>query len=82
MRQSLAITALGMRTSIGDDVIGSCAALRAGLSCAQELSRFTVLNEDGTPEHPTGHPVLEAQGFQGQAKLLALGRSALDELLS
>lgn len=82
MSQAVAITGLGMRTSIGDDAIGSCAALRAGLTCAQELPQFTVLNEDGTPEHPTGHPVLQAQGFQGQAKLLALGRPALDELLS
>jgi 3-oxoacyl-[acyl-carrier-protein] synthase-1 len=82
MSQAIAVTGLGMRTSIGDDAIGSCAALRAGLNCAQELPQFTVLNEDGTPEHPTGHPVLELHGFQGQAKLLALGRSAIDELLS
>ncbi|QSQ19023.1 hypothetical protein JY651_27140 [Pyxidicoccus parkwayensis] len=82
MSQAIAITGLGMRTSLGDDAIGSCAALRAGLSCAQELPQFTVLNEDGTPEHPTGHPVQEAQGFRGQARLLALGRSALNECIT
>ena len=71
-----------MRSSLGDDVTGSCAALRAGIVRACELPCATVINEDGTPEHPLGHPVESALGFRGAAKLLALVRPALQELHS
>lgn len=80
MRHVVAVTGLGMRSSIGDDVIDSCAALRAGTTRARELRYATVINEDGTPEHPVGHPVEAVQGFRGEARLLALARPVLNEL--
>jgi 3-oxoacyl-[acyl-carrier-protein] synthase-1 len=71
-----------MRSSLGDDAVGVCAALRAGLVRPRELIHCTVINEDGSPEHPIGHPVETVQGFQGMARLLALAHPALEELIS
>ncbi|QQR45130.1 hypothetical protein JKA73_03025 [Myxococcus xanthus] len=79
---AIAITGIGLRSSLGDDAVGSCAALRAGLARARELPHSGVINEDGTLEHPIGHPVEAVYGFQGMARLLALAHPALDELIS
>jgi len=82
MRLAMAITGLGMRSSIGMDAAGACAALRAGIVRAREVPDVTILNEDGTPEHPIAHPVETVRGFQGKAKLLALAMPAFKEVLA
>lgn len=88
---SLVVTAIGMTTSLGLDSVDACAAARAGLVRLSEINtlnaaidpRFAkeALGLDGLPPF-VGHlaPVVGA-GYSGLAKLLALSKSALAELL-
>jgi len=72
-----------MVTSLGHDAISSCAAARAGISRARELGIMKVRREeDGEMEEVVGHsvPVL-TDGFEGDGRLIALGWTALKDLL-
>ncbi|WP_438031670.1 beta-ketoacyl synthase N-terminal-like domain-containing protein [Sorangium sp. So ce204] len=83
------ITALGMVSALGRDVETSCAAARAGLSAASELTvmdfRTQALFGSETLDGPPivfGHVVREvAEGFAGPGKALVLGAAALQNLM-
>ena len=77
------ITGLGMVSSLGYDVMNSCAAARAGISRAGELDYFRMKSvEDGEEISVLGHQVPNATiGFEGLVRLLILSRLALEDLL-
>lgn len=84
--QDLCVTNLGMVSSLGRDVITSCAAARAGLSSARELlvmdDAVFGLEEDDSAAAVSGHVARGvADGFTGVGKALTLGAAALLDLL-
>ena len=86
---SFVVTAIGMTTSLGLDSADACAAARAGLVRLTEVDTLNATIEpamakedlDGIPAF-AGHmaPVV-GSGCAGLAKLLALSRPALTELI-
>lgn len=78
----IAVTGLGMVSSLGHDVVTGCAAARAGLMRAAELGTFAVYSEVEWEEVPVvGHAVREfAEGFEGFGKLVRLASGALADL--
>lgn len=80
----ICITGMGMVTSLGLDFVNGCAAARAGLI---RLNNLNVLNFIGDElwggEPVTAHMVPNiAEGFSGFAKVLLLGRHALNDLFA
>jgi 3-oxoacyl-[acyl-carrier-protein] synthase I len=77
---SLVITGLGMVSSLGWDVVGSCAAIRAGINRFQELDTFGARapHEEGEPQPVVASPVLAERGPDWAVRLLAL---ALEDLI-
>lgn len=80
---TIAVTGLGMLSSIGHNVVTSCASAMAGITRASEL---TVLNFTGGQllgnEPVVGHTVgFIADGFTGVGKLIRLGSLALQDLI-
>lgn len=75
----IAITGLGLVSSLGRDVETSCAAARAGLSRAAPLDTFAVYDEEAWADLPViGHAVPGlADGFEGLGKLIRLGAAGL-----
>jgi 3-oxoacyl-[acyl-carrier-protein] synthase-1 len=87
-REPIAITGLGMASSLGMDAENACAAARAGitrpapLACmnfsgASHFGRETI---DGVPQ-VTGHACQIGAGFTGRARLALLGAAAFSDLL-
>jgi 3-oxoacyl-[acyl-carrier-protein] synthase-1 len=82
-KRAIAITGLGMVSSLGHGAIPSCAAARAGIVRAAPLPDFLV--HDGASHEPAaliGHPVPGAEGFEGIGKLAVLGWEALTDLMT
>jgi 3-oxoacyl-[acyl-carrier-protein] synthase-1 len=87
--EGLAITALGMVSAIGRDVVTSCAAARAGIAQPSELKSLDFacdadFGEEQKAEFPAvhGHPVRgSGDGFAGLGKVLVQGSDALGDLL-
>ena len=87
--QPVAITSIGMACSLGLDSACACAAARAGLVRMGELNTLNyALEPDFGPEGLDGPALLATHmlpvtggGTTGIAKLLALARPALSELL-
>lgn len=79
---ALAVTALGMVTSLGDGVVSSCAASRAGVLRAGELNGFQVWDaESGEMLPARGHAIPHlTEGFVGSARLARLAGAALVDL--
>jgi 3-oxoacyl-[acyl-carrier-protein] synthase-1 len=87
--QPVAITGLGMATSLGTDAPNVCAAARAGIT---RPSKLTCMNFGGARHFGretrdgvlpiTGHMGPVAPGFTAKAKLTLLGSGALADLLS
>ncbi|WP_426755748.1 TIGR02270 family protein [Myxococcus sp. Y35] len=79
---ALAITGLGMVSSLGDGVVGSCAAARVGVGRPGALEDFTFVDEDSGEELPvTGHAIPHlTQGYSGVGRLVRLGAIALADL--
>ena len=77
----LAITGLGMVTSVGHDVATACASLRAGMSRPADLG-YSVVDEKGmADEQVIGHPLRGiTDGFQGVGRYVRIGRMALRDL--
>lgn len=78
----LAITGLGMLSTLGDDVISSCAALRCGLVRPAPL-RFEVYSEDEEEgvAHVVGHPLQGVtNGFEGIGLYTLMSAHALNDL--
>lgn len=76
----IAITGLGMCSSLGNTVL-ACAAARAGVSMSRDLVDVVISCRDGTDAAVTGHPVPAAAGFRGRGKQVRLGLAALEDLL-
>jgi 3-oxoacyl-[acyl-carrier-protein] synthase-1 len=76
----LAITGLGMATSLGDAVT-ACAAARAGLVRPRPLPFFAGMDGE-EPAVVAGHPCPDVMGFEGFARLCYLTRLALEDLLT
>ena len=82
-QDSLAFTGIGMVTSLGADVVTSCAAARAGLSRLQEMEDFPVRSlQDGLVSGLGAHAAaLVTRGFEGFARLVRLAHAGLRDLL-
>jgi len=80
---SIVVTGLGMVSSIGLDVITSCASARAGLS-RMSHSDVEILNEEELRMEPIrGHAInLITDGFTGLGRLANLGIFAFKDLLN
>jgi 3-oxoacyl-[acyl-carrier-protein] synthase-1 len=78
------VTGLGAVTSVGREVVGACAALRAGISRPRELSWFSLLDEHAHVESAVvGHPVDGfTEGFAITGAWIRLALGALDDLVS
>lgn len=76
------LTGLGMTTALGQDAVTSCAAARARMVRPSIVESFKL----GDPENMEGTPVKVhaaldvTRGFEGDARLLRLLASALDDL--
>lgn len=78
----LAVTGLGMVTSVGYGRTGSCSAIRAGLTRACELPGLLVSSGDGDVTPARGHPVSGfAEGFFQAGAWVRLAAGALEDLL-
>src|SRR5262245_9173194 len=80
----VAITGMGMVTSLGTDVSNCCAAARAGIVKTRELR---IVNPDSSEfwggEFPVGYTAPSIpEGFLGYARVLLLARDALSDLLA
>lgn len=88
--EPLALTGLGMVSSLGHSAVSSCAAARAGMSLASELKNLACSTEAAfgreTPEGPPAvfaHAVRGiADGFVGVGQALLFGAAALKDLLA
>lgn len=77
----IAITGIGMVSSLGLNAVTSCAAGRAGITRAMELD-FHVLNTDTNDlESVIGHAIPTVTGgYEGQGKILRISQLAFDDL--
>ena len=84
MADPLAITSLGMISSVGYDVAASCAAIRAGISRPRELPYYGVLDPDDQESVPlVGHPVRGyAEGFNIVGLWIRLGVGCLYDAIA
>lgn len=82
--EKIVITGLGMVSSLGYDVITSCAAAMAGLTRVTEFHNLKIYNaEAGEFEPALGHAVaLITDGFTGLGRLVSLGVSAINDLIN
>lgn len=80
--ETVCITGRGMVTSLGHDVVTSCAAARAGIARAVGLDYFPVLApDDWDPLSLTVHQApLLTEGFEGKVRLLRLAHAGLANL--
>jgi len=86
---SLVLTAIGMTTSVGLDSVDACASARAGLARPTEITTLNVAIDpnlategvDGIPPFVVHAVPVVGMGSSGIAKLLALAKPALQELL-
>ncbi|PTL75617.1 TIGR02270 family protein [Vitiosangium sp. GDMCC 1.1324] len=80
---AIAVTGLGMVSSLGDGVVGSCAAARVGVARPGALEGTPAVDEDSGEELPvTGHAIPHlTQGFSGVGRLVRLGVAALADLV-
>jgi len=79
----IAITGVGMVSSLGKSAATSCAAARGGISHPIELDDAEVWDEGVREPVPVmAHSVDLAMGFQGLGKLVRIGTLALNDLLS
>ncbi len=80
----LAITGLGMVSALGDDVVASCAASRAGLSRLSSLGEVQVWDPESRQLEPARGAAIPwlTEGFSSHGRLAALATEALLDLLS
>ncbi|MBJ6761927.1 TIGR02270 family protein [Myxococcaceae bacterium JPH2] len=80
---ALAVTGLGLVSSLGDGVVGSCAAARVGIARPEALAGTSCVDEDSGEELPiTGHAIPHlTQGFSGVGRMVRLGVAALADLV-
>ncbi|WP_158623327.1 TIGR02270 family protein [Corallococcus sp. CA053C] len=80
---ALVVTGLGLVSSLGEGVVGSCAAARVGVARPGAMEGTPVVDEDSGEELPvTGHSIPHlTQGFSGVGRLVRLGVAALADLV-
>ncbi|MCY1047538.1 hypothetical protein OV208_39935 [Corallococcus sp. bb12-1] len=79
----LALTGMGMLSTLGDDVVSSCAALRCGMARPAPL-RFDVYSEDEEEgvARVVGHPLQGlTNGFEGLGLYTLMAAHALGDLV-
>ncbi|RKH14599.1 hypothetical protein D7X74_19805 [Corallococcus sp. CA047B] len=79
----LALTGMGMLSTLGDDVVSSCAALRCGIARPAPL-RFDVYSEDEEEGvvRVVGHPLQGlTNGFEGLGLYTLMAAHALSDLV-
>jgi 3-oxoacyl-[acyl-carrier-protein] synthase-1 len=85
-QDAVAVTAMGMVSAIGHDVVASAAAARAGLNEPRPLEvMLAAFGKETRESRPkvAGHAVPGiGTGFAGAGKVIALGAAALRDLLS
>jgi hypothetical protein len=71
-----------MVSSLALDAATSCAAARAGIRRAQEVSDFELISEEGDEVLPTGHAAANelTAGFEGKGRLVQLMAGALEDV--
>jgi 3-oxoacyl-[acyl-carrier-protein] synthase I len=77
------VTALGILSSVGEDAITVCAAIRAGISRPAEIDGSTALDlASASPIALTGHPIVPiTNGYTGTARWLQMVPRAFDDLV-
>ncbi|WP_158623558.1 hypothetical protein [Corallococcus sp. CA053C] len=80
----LAVTGLGMVSSVGLGVVPACAAIRAGIVRPQPLRSFQVLESEPVESLPlVAHPIEGyTEGFLAVGRWLRLAAGAFDDLLT
>ncbi len=78
----LAITGLGLVTSVGHDVVTACGALRCGMTRPWPVEYEVPADEGNANTLLTAHPLRGVtDGFQGIGRHLRLGGHAVEDLL-
>jgi hypothetical protein len=78
---ALAVTAVGLATSLGASAPHACAAARAGLARPAPLEAWTFDPEDGETAPVIGHAVAGLAGFDGLGRFASLAALALSDLV-
>jgi len=79
----LAITGLGLVSTIGYDVVSACASLRAGITRPSPLDFYVASSENLSVEAVMGHPMTGVtDGFAGLGLYVHLASLALQDLLT
>lgn len=79
--QGLWITAAGMVSALGPDIVTSCSAARAGILRTRELDSAVIDQDTGEPTPLFGHTFVQARRFEGAARHAMLAQRALTDLL-
>ena len=79
----LAITSLGVVSSVGYDLVTACASIRAGLSRPAAINHFSVLEEDTNETVPlTGHPIYRlTDGYSCLGRWFQMAQRAFRDLV-
>jgi 3-oxoacyl-[acyl-carrier-protein] synthase-1 len=78
----LAITGLGLVTTVGHDVVTACGALRCGMTRPWPVEYEVPADEGNANTLLTAHPLRGVtEGFQGIGRYLRMGGHALEDLL-
>ncbi|SCY20838.1 beta-ketoacyl synthase N-terminal-like domain-containing protein [Desulfoluna spongiiphila] len=81
---SIAITGLGMVSSVGHDVKTACASIRAGVKRPEKLQNFYADSPKGYDEWEdglvTGHSVLEGDVDDTEGRMCRLLSAAIDDI--
>ncbi|HVK54198.1 MAG TPA: hypothetical protein VM532_04120 [Burkholderiales bacterium] len=80
----VAITAIGMISSVGHDVATCCASIRAGIQRPNEISHFSLLDADEQESKPlTGRPIQGfTDGFAGAGLWRRMATACLQNLVA
>ena len=79
--EPIAITGMGMVSSLGYDVKNACAAARAGIVRSEEVDFSVQSPDDGSIIKLIGHQIPElTRGFVGFARLLRITQAGLTDL--
>ncbi|RKH55507.1 hypothetical protein D7V93_22715 [Corallococcus llansteffanensis] len=79
----MAVSSMGLVTSVGRSAQAACAAIRAGISRPRRCSYYTSLDSETQDTLPiTSHPIRAyTEGFGGAGLWMRLARGALTDLL-
>src|SRR5262245_45580918 len=79
----LAITGAEMMTPVGPDLANSCAAIRAGLIRSEEISYFSLLDDDSQETEPLiARPIHGfTEGFFVQGLWIRIGLACLNRMV-